>query len=58
MNPIVDTIVLILFVLFLVFVVAGFNRQQVQKHNERMDMLDKRQKEFEKKNKEKDDKTK
>ena len=58
MNPIVDTIVLILFVLFLVFIVAGFNRQQVQKHNERMDMLDKRQKEFEKKNKEKDDKTK
>jgi uncharacterized membrane protein len=58
MNPIVDTIVLILFVLFLVFIVAGFNKQQVKKHNERMDMLDKRQKEFEKKNKEKEDKTK
>ena len=59
MNPVVDTIMLVLFVLFLIYIVAGFNRQQVQKHNERMDMLDKRQKEFEEKKKEESkDKTK
>jgi len=51
MNPIVDTIMVILFILFLVYIVAGFNRQQVKKHNDRVNMLDKRQKEFEEKNK-------
>jgi uncharacterized membrane protein len=57
MNPIVDTIILIIFVLFLVFIVAGFNRQQVQKNLDRAEMLEKRQKEFEaKKAKEKEEK--
>jgi p-aminobenzoyl-glutamate transporter AbgT len=51
MNPIIDTIILVLFVLFLIYLVAGFNRQQIKKHNDKMDMLDKRQKEFEDKNK-------
>jgi len=41
-----DTIMIILFILFLVFVVAGFNRQQVEKNNERAKMLEERQKEF------------
>ena len=53
MNPIVDTIVLIAFVGLLIFLVAGFNRQQVQKHNKRMDEIEKRNKEFEEKNKNK-----
>jgi len=47
-----DTIMVILFILFLVYVVAGFNRQQVEKHNARTDMLNERQKEFEANNKE------
>ena len=54
MNPVVDTIMLVLFVLFLIYIVAGFNKQQVKKHNDRMDMLDKRQKEFEEKKKKED----
>ena len=52
MNEIIDTIVLILFVLLLIFLVAGFNKQQVQKHNKRMDELEKRQKDLNKKDKE------
>jgi len=56
MNPVVDTIVIILFVLLLIYVVAGFNKQQVAKHDKRMDMLDERQKQFEAKQKEKQEK--
>ncbi len=52
MNEIIDTIVLILFVLLLIFLVAGFNKQQVQKHNKRMDELEKRQKDLNKKDEE------
>jgi len=54
MNPVVDAIVIILFVLLLIYVVAGFNKQQVDKHDKRMDMLDERQKQFEAKQKEKE----
>lgn len=44
MNEIVDTIMVVAFVLFLIFIVAGFNKQQVKKHNDKMDILDKRNK--------------
>ena len=48
MNPIVDTIILVAFVGFLIFLVAGFNRQQVEKHNKKMDEIEKRNKESKK----------
>lgn len=53
MNPIVDTIMVILFVLFLVYIVAGFNRNQVKKHNDRINILNKREEEYKKKLKDK-----
>jgi flagellar biogenesis protein FliO len=40
---------IILFILFLVYIVAGFNKQQVKKHNDRMDMLDKREEKYQQK---------
>jgi len=49
MASVIDTIMIILFVLFLIYIVAGFNKQQVKKHNDRMDMLDKREKEYQEK---------
>jgi flagellar biogenesis protein FliO len=56
MNAVVDTIMIILFVLFLTYIVAGFMRQQVDKHHDKMDMLDEREKKYQKKLKKKDDK--
>jgi hypothetical protein len=41
MNPIVDTIILVAFVCFLIYLVAGFNKQQVEKHNKKMDEREK-----------------
>jgi flagellar biogenesis protein FliO len=47
-----DTIAIILFILILVYIVAGFNRQQVEKNNARIKMIEERQKEIEKRKKE------
>ncbi|MCK9161296.1 MAG: hypothetical protein GX118_07325 [Arcobacter butzleri] len=49
MKEIVDIVVFALFIIVLIYLIAGFNRQQVQKHSDKL-------KEIEKRNK-KDDKT-
>jgi uncharacterized membrane protein len=35
MNGILDTIILILFVVFLIFIIGGFNKQMVQQNKDR-----------------------
>ena len=45
MNPIVDTIVLVLFVLILIFFVVGFNRQTVQNYHDKIEARDRRHEE-------------
>jgi uncharacterized membrane protein len=44
MKEIFDTIAFVGLIVVLFVLLAGFNRQQVQKHNERLEEIEKRQK--------------
>jgi F0F1-type ATP synthase membrane subunit b/b' len=57
MNPIVDTIVMTLFVMILAFLVIGFNRQTLKNYNDKIEARDKRHKEAKKKAEEKIEET-
>jgi preprotein translocase subunit YajC len=48
MKEIIDTIVFILFIIILAFFIAGFNRQQVKKHQDKLDEIERRKKENDK----------
>jgi uncharacterized membrane protein len=50
LKEIIDTIALIGFVLVLFVLLAGFNRQQVEKHNQRLEEHERRKKEKEEEN--------
>lgn len=45
MKEILDTIVIILFVIIVFGFIRGFNKQQVEKHNKKLDEIEKREKE-------------
>ena len=57
MNPIVDTIVMTLFVMILAFFVIGFNRQTLKNYNDKIKARDERHKEAKKKAEEKIEET-
>lgn len=42
MKEILDVIVLILFVFFVAMFIIGFNKQQIQKHKDKLDEIEKR----------------
>lgn len=45
MKEILDTVVIILFVIIVFGFIRGFNKQQVEKHNKKLDEIEKREKE-------------
>jgi len=45
MNPIVDTIIIILFVIMLGIFVVGFNRQTIENYHKKIEQRDKRHEE-------------
>jgi F0F1-type ATP synthase membrane subunit b/b' len=57
MNPIVDTIVMTLFVMILAFLIIGFNRQTLKNYNDKIEARDERHKEAKKKAEEKIEET-
>lgn len=44
MKEVIDTIVVILFVLMVFAFIRGFNKQQIDKHNKKLDELEKKEK--------------
>lgn len=44
MKEILDTIILILFVFMAAMFIIGFNKQQIQKHKDKLDEIEKKQK--------------
>lgn len=42
MKEIIDTIVFVLFALILAFFIIGLNKQQIQKHKEKLDKMEKK----------------
>lgn len=44
MKEILDTIILILFVFMAAMFIIGFNRQQVKKHKDKLEEIEKKQK--------------
>lgn len=44
MKEIIDTIVFVLFVAMLAFFIIGFNRQQIKKHTDKLEEIEKRNK--------------
>lgn len=45
MKEILDIIVIIIFVIIVFGFIRGFNKQQIEKHNKKLDELEKREKE-------------
>lgn len=45
MKEILDTIVIIIFVIIVFGFIRGFNKQQIDKHNKKLDEIEKRKKE-------------
>ena len=40
MKEVIDTIIIILFVFMIFMFIKGFNKQQIDKHNKRLDEID------------------
>lgn len=45
MKEILDIVVIIIFVIIVFGFIRGFNKQQVEKHNKKLDEIEKREKE-------------
>ena len=44
MKEVIDTIVVIMFVIMVFAFIRGFNKQQIDKHNKKIDELEKKEK--------------
>lgn len=55
MNPVVDIIVILLFIGILFFVIGGFNKEMLRRNQERRERAEKINKEIEERNKQKEE---